>query len=94
MTILRIEHPVQDFDAWKATFDSDPVSREQAGVRRYRVLRPIDDPHYVLIDVEFDSKREAAALLAALHELWGRVQGTVMSNPQARIVEAVDSREY
>lgn len=41
---LQIEHPVRDFDAWKAALDSDPVGRERGGVRRYRILRPTDDP--------------------------------------------------
>ena len=27
MHILRIEHPVPDYDAWKEAFDSDPISR-------------------------------------------------------------------
>ena len=35
--VLYIEHAVRDFDAWKRAFDSDPVGREQNGVRRYRV---------------------------------------------------------
>jgi hypothetical protein len=94
MHVLRIEHPVPDYDAWKAAFDSDPVGRERSGVRRYRVLRPVDDPNFVMIDLEFDSAREAEALLAALRGLWGRVEGTVMMTPQARIVEAVESKEH
>ena len=94
MHILRIEHPVPDFDAWKAAFDSDPVRREQSGVRRYRILRPIDDPRYVLVDLEFDGVGEAEAMLAALRVLWGRVEGTIMMNPQTRILESVESKEY
>jgi hypothetical protein len=94
MHVLRIEHPVPNFAAWKEAFDSDPVGREQAGVRRYRVLRPIDDPNYVMIDLEFDSAGEAEAMLAALRNKWRRVEGTIMMNPQAQIVEAVESKEY
>jgi hypothetical protein len=94
MPILRIEHPVPDFDGWKKAFDSDPVGREKSGVRRYQVLRSVDDPNYIMIDLEFDSKKEAEALLAAMREVWRRVEGTVMSNPQARIVETVESKEY
>ena len=41
MHILRIEHPVPDYDAWKEAFDSNPISREHSGVRRYRILRPM-----------------------------------------------------
>ena len=92
MHILRIEHPVSDYDAWKEAFDSDPISRGQSGVRRYRILRPTDDPNYVMIDLEFDSASEAEAVHSALRELWSRVE--VMHSPQARIVEAVESREY
>jgi hypothetical protein len=94
MYILRIEHPVPDFDGWKKAFDSDPVGRKESGVRRYQVLRPVDDPHYVMIDLEFDTPSEAEALLAAMRVVWGRVEGQIMMNPQARIVEAVETREY
>jgi hypothetical protein len=94
MYMLRIEHPVTDFDGWKKVFDSDPVGREKSGVRRYRILRPTDDANYVMIDLEFDTASEAEALLAALRVMWGRVEGSIMTNPQARIVEAVEAGEY
>jgi len=94
MPILRIEHSVPDFDGWKRAFDSDPVDRKKSGVRRYQVLRSIDDPNYVMIDLEFDTQSEAEALLAAMREVWGRVQGKVVLDPQARIVETVETKEY
>ena len=94
MHILRIEHPVPEFDAWKEAFDSDPVHREQSGVRSYRILRQIDDRKYVVIDLEFDGSSDAEAFLAAPRELWGRVEGRIMESPQARIVEMVESKEY
>jgi hypothetical protein len=94
MPILRIEHPVPDFEAWKKTFDSDPLDRKSSGVRRYRVMRPADDPNYATVDLEFDTMAEAEALLAALHRLWGRVQGEgLIGAPQARIIEVVESTE-
>jgi len=94
MYILRIEHPVPDFDGWKKAFDTDPVGREKSGVRLYRVLRPIDDAKYVMIDLEFDTASQAEALLAAMRVVWGHVEGKIMMHPQARIVEAVETKEY
>jgi hypothetical protein len=94
MYILRIEHPIFHFEDWKKAFDSDPVNRKKSGVRRYQILRPIDDEKYVMIDLEFDTASQAEALLAALRVLWGRVEGTIMMNAQARIVEAVETGEY
>jgi hypothetical protein len=94
MYILRIEHPVPDYDGWKKAFDSDPVGREKSGVRHYQILRPTDDPNYVLIDLAFDTANQAEALLAAMRVVWGRVEGTIMTNPKARIVEAVETQNY
>ncbi len=91
MYILRIEHSVADFEGWKKAFDSDPVGRKKFGVRQYQVMRPVDNPNYVMVDLSFDTAKEAEALLAALRATWGRVEGSVMSNPKARIVEAVET---
>jgi hypothetical protein len=92
--ILRIEHQVPDYAGWKQAFDSDPAGREKSGVRRYQVMRSIDDQNFVMIDLEFDTDGEAQALLASMREVWGRVQGKVMWDPQARIVEVVERKEY
>jgi hypothetical protein len=94
MTVLRIEHPVPDYEAWKQAFDADPVGRERSGVRRYRILRASDDPSYVMIDLEFDTAAEAETMLASLRVIWDRVQGTLMSDVRARIVEPVEATEY
>ena len=94
MLILQIEHPVPDFDAWKKAFDSDPINREQSGVRRYRISRQVDNPNYVIIDLEFDNLKDAEAVHTALQKLWNRVEGKVMMNPRSRIIETVEIKEY
>ena len=93
MYILRVEHAVPDYEGWKRAFDSDPVGREKSGVRRYRVLRAVDDPRYVMIDLEFDTKEQADALLAGLRKVWSRVEGQVMRDPKARIAEVEEAKE-
>lgn len=93
MHILRIEHPVPSFEGWKKAFDGDPIGRKAMGVRRYRVFRPADDANFALVDLEFDSLPEAERCLAALRNLWGRVEGGVMRDPRARILSLLDDRE-
>jgi hypothetical protein len=93
MHVLRIEHPVPNFDSWKIAFDSDPIGRKQMGVRRYHVYRPTDDPNYALIDLEFDSASQAEACLSALRTLWSRVQGSVMNDPRVRILNRIEERQ-
>ncbi|HEY8812568.1 MAG TPA: hypothetical protein VIO86_08775 [Candidatus Dormibacteraeota bacterium] len=93
MPILRIEHAVPDFTGWKRAFDSDPADRKGSGVRRYQVMRSAEDPNYVLIDLEFDSLDEAEGLLTKMRRVWSGEGQKVMRNPQARIVDSVESRE-
>jgi hypothetical protein len=90
--VLRIQHSVPDYAAWKEAFDGDPIGREESGVRRHRVQRAVDDPGHVMIDLEFDDADQAEAFHGKLEELWARVQ--VMRDPSARLVEVVDSQEY
>ena len=94
MLILQIEHPVPDFGGWKKAFDSDPLNRKQSGVKRYRISRAIGNPKYVVIDLEFDNLKDAEGMNEALKKLWGRVEGKVMTNPQSRIIETIESIEY
>ena len=72
----------------------DATSR---GVRRYRVLRPVDDPNYVMVNLEFDIPSEAEAFRAALQRaVWGsrRAAPALLGSPQAHSVEAVKIKEY
>ncbi len=97
MHILQIEYPVPDYDLWKAAFDRDLLDRKGSGVRRYWVLRPTDDPTYVLIDLEFDNASEAQAYLAALQSVVYSSQeasSALGGGPQTRIVEVVEAKEY
>ena len=94
MYVLRIEHPVADFSVWKATFDSDPGGRQRSGVRSYRVMRGTDDANLAMIDLEFDTARQAEAMLGTLRGLWTRVDGSLISDPQARIVQTVETGDY
>lgn len=94
MILLHIEHSTPDFDAWKTAFDSDPIGRQKSGVRSYKVLRPIDNQDYAVIDLEFDTLNQAEALLAAMRQVWKKVGGTIMQDPQWRISEVIETRIY
>jgi len=92
MPILHIQHSVPNFESWKRAFESDPMDRKGSGVRRYHVHRSVADPNFVMIDLEFDTLAEAERLLERLRLLWAGPGGAVMRNPEAWIVESVESR--
>jgi hypothetical protein len=95
MTVLRIEHPVSDFAAWKCTFDSFAERRQSGGVRHFQVLRLADDPTFVLIDLAFDSRETAEAFLTFLRGIWrSAAAGQILRGaPQTRIAEVAESRQ-
>jgi hypothetical protein len=94
MTTLRIEHPVSDFSTWKRVFDGDPVGRRQHGVRRYRVLRAVDDANHVMIDLEFDSEVQAEAFVAIMRGIWGSPGHGITTNQRTRVATSVEEVSY
>jgi ribosomal protein L35AE/L33A len=97
MSILHSEQKVPDFAAWKRMFDSDPAQRKQNGVRSYRISRSVDDPNYVVVDLEFDSTGEAQAFLTRLKSVWQSPQAKEAmgpSTPQVEIIETVEDKTY
>lgn len=93
MPIVRIEHHVPSFDAWKQVFDSDPADRKGSAVRRYQILRLRDDPNFVMIDLEFDSDEEAEAFLRTMEKIWDGPGKAIMQDPRARVANIVEANE-
>jgi hypothetical protein len=96
MPTVQFEHAIRDFTMWKAAFDRDPIDRRGLGVRRHRVVRHVDDPNYVIGELEFDTAREAQACVVALRELWSSraAAPALVGAPQLRIVETVEDHAY
>ncbi len=96
MPVVQLEHPVRDFQTWKATFDRDPVDRKGSGVRSYQIYRPTDDPNFVAVDLEFDNVGEAEAFKVALLELWRSPQAmsALSGAPRVRVVDIVERKSY
>jgi len=94
MIILHIEHTVANFDNWKAGFDNYEEFRQKSGVRRYQILRAVDNPNFVMIELEFDSLSAAETLLAGVQQVWERVNGTLIHNPEWRFSEVVHAKEF
>jgi hypothetical protein len=97
MHVLQIEHPIRDFDTWKAAFDRFSDKRRHSGVRRHQIFQPTDDPNYVVLDLEFALELEAEAYLEWLRrEVWSSREASpaLAGGPQTRIVTVMESQEY
>jgi hypothetical protein len=95
MTTLHIEHPIADFDQWKAAFDRFAPARTQSGVRAHRVHRPLDDPRYVLIDLDFGTPDEARHFLRFLQDnVWASRENSpaLAGEPQTRLLDLAEAQ--
>jgi hypothetical protein len=68
MSVLHIEHRISDFEIWKGAFDAFATKRRVAGVSHERVCRPVDDSHYVVIELDFTTTEQARAFLDFLQQ--------------------------
>lgn len=93
MITLRIEHKISNYEGWKRAFDMDPINRKKSGVRRYRVFRPADDEHFVIIDLEFETLEEASATRVILQNMWTKVEGSLIFSPKISLLKVIESIE-
>ncbi len=92
MITLHIEHPITDFETWADAFAQFAEARRSAGVRAQRIQRPVDDPRYVMIDLDFDDIASAAAFRNFLTTaVWAAPENApaLVGTPTTMLLEAV-----
>ncbi|HCT81157.1 MAG TPA: hypothetical protein DGT23_32220 [Micromonosporaceae bacterium] len=92
MTTLHIEHAITGFDEWKPVFDRFAQLRQESGVLRHRIQRAVDDPKYVVIDLDFEEAGQAAKFLDFLEtKVWSSRMSSpaLVGTPHTKILETV-----
>jgi hypothetical protein len=91
MFTLSIDHAISDFPTWKQAFDRFAQARQVAGVVSHRIRRPVDDPHHLVIELEFESHENADAFRQFLaNVVWADRDASpaLVGAPTCRILEA------
>jgi hypothetical protein len=90
MTTLHIRHGITDFDTWATAYGKFADARRDGGVRSARVRRPVDDPAYVVIDLDFDTREAAEAFRRFLvSTVWvPGVSPALVGTPETMVLEA------
>jgi hypothetical protein len=95
MTTLLIEHSINDFTMWHDAFMRFAAHRDESGVLHERIMQPVDDPHYVLIELDFATLDAARAFQQFLEtHVWSTPANSpaLVGSPRARIAEPVPAR--
>ena len=91
MVTLSIEHAISDFPTWKQAFDRFGEAREKAGVLSHRIRRPVGDPYYVVIELDFAAQENAASFRQFLETVvWANrtASPALVGAPETKILEA------
>lgn len=94
MATLHIEHAVTDYAGWKRAFDGFAELRRNAGVRGHVIRRPVDDPNYIVADLEFDTEQAAESFREILRtRIWGIASNSpaLVGEPSARVLLTEES---
>jgi hypothetical protein len=79
---LHIEHAIADYPTWKAAFDRFADARARAGITAHRIRVREDDPHHIVIDLDFDAASRAHAFSDFLHQqVWGTGNAPALVGP-------------
>ena len=92
MPTLHIEHTITNIETWLSAFRRFGDVRRQAGVRVERVQRPVDNPGYIVVDLEFETVDEAEAFLRFLKDrVWAipQIAPALAGTPDTMILEEV-----
>jgi len=95
MPILHIEHEISDLTTWLETFKRFAPAREQAGVQQAEVFQPSDDPHYIVVNLRFETADAASNFRKFLTEVvWSSPENSpaLAGAPTARVLTEVSVR--
>ena len=94
MITLHIEHPITDYETWRNAFDAFAQARKGAGVIGERIARPVDDPCYIVVALDFDTTERATAFRQFLEtQVWSSRTASPGLNgrPKTSILESAPS---
>ena len=91
MALMLTRIGVDDYDTWKAMFDTDPAGARKKA-KGHRIVRGVDDPNEVFIQVEFSSVDDARAARERLLE--SGVLNRVRVKVEPTVAEVADAVTY
>jgi hypothetical protein len=88
MATLHIEHAITDLETWLGAFGRVSEARVNAGVLAERVTQPVDDDHYICVELDFETVEAAESFKRFLEtKVWSSEDASpgLSGAPKARV---------
>ena len=92
MIVVAIQHPVADYDAWKAVYDDRHPGT--FGAMFARVNRSVDDPNLVAVVAGFESVEAANGMIESPDLKAAMDRAGVTAAPRIEMYEEAESVQY
>jgi len=92
MIVVAVQHPVADYDAWKAVYDE--AHPGTFGALFARVNRSVDDPNLVAVVAGFESVEAAQGMIDNPDLRASMDRAGVTAAPRIEMYEEAESVQY
>ncbi len=92
MIVVAVQHPVADYDAWKAVYDE--AHPGTFGALFARVNRSVDDPNLVTVVAGFESVEAAKGMTDSPVLKASMDRAGVTAAPRVEMYEEAESVQY
>jgi heme-degrading monooxygenase HmoA len=92
MIVVAIQHPVADYDAWKAVYDQNNPGT--FGAKMARVNRSVDDPNLVVVVAAFESVEAANSMIENPELKADMDRAGVTAAPRIEVYEEAEVVQY
>ncbi|WP_416839903.1 antibiotic biosynthesis monooxygenase [Haloferax sp. DFSO52] len=92
MAYLHVKATVEDYDAWKSSFDGYQTLRAEHGGKGHQVFQSADNPNEIVVVIEFDSVEKAREWTDYLKRQ-GELTGPNMPDAELSYLELVEQKQ-
>ncbi|KAB1196077.1 MULTISPECIES: antibiotic biosynthesis monooxygenase [Haloferax] len=92
MAYLHVKSTVDDYDAWKSSFDEYHTLRAEHGGKGYQLFQSADNPNEIVVVIEFDSVENARGWTDYLKRQ-GELTGPKMPDAELSYLELAEQKQ-
>ena len=91
MLHVLARHKVEDYSAWKRTFDAAADLRRKSGEQSFLILHPNGDPNDLVLLFEWDTAVNARKFMESKELRQAMQESGVIGTPAIELLEKADS---
>ena len=92
MTYLLARATVEDFDAWKSSFESNESIRTENGQRGYQTFRSLENRDEIVVLFDWDDEKDPRAFFKSEAMRKRMAEAGVQGVPEMTAVEIIDQK--